>query len=235
VSSSVVYNHTSSISSFYTDPYSRELLYTNGCFVHPGGLDFDIFDGAPLGKPNAIYPNFMTDLAGDVNYGNRYASFLFNSVSDAEPTSYQYLNIGIHNVSGLGAITSGRTSNFYFPNDFIVDSFLQYCKVRIHAKFFAETNNGVPQLYESAWINCLKTVDYDYFDDDIYDVGGLVSVSTSDSNVFYKVQIKRRFYTNVYPLVRIGISRDGSAEGLPGGSPDLPICFEFVTMSVTDV
>ena len=51
VSSFVNYNNLSSISTTYLNNYSRELIFTNGVFTHPAGLNFNQFNGAPLGVP----------------------------------------------------------------------------------------------------------------------------------------------------------------------------------------
>jgi hypothetical protein len=234
VSSSVVYNNASTISSFYTDAYSRELLYTNGSFTHPGGLDFSLYSGRAIGNPSATYPNFTEDLSNDVNYGNRYASFLFNGYSNNSPQAYQYLTVRVKNVSALSTITNSRDYNYAFPDEPIPDTYLPYSKVRMHAKLLGNMNNGFNTDFETAWINCFKPIDYNVFDDNIFDVGGLVYVSTSGADVYYKVQFARRFYTSIYPIVRVGISRDGSAEELPGGSAYLPITFESITATVSD-
>lgn len=235
VSSSAVYNNTSSISSFYTDPYSRELLFTDGSFTHPGGLDFSQFDGASLGIPSAIYPDFANDLSGDVNYGNRYASFVFFSKSNVQPTSYQFLNIRVRNPSALSTITNSRDYNYAFPDLPIANSNMQFSKVRMHVKVLGAYNVGTYVPLETEWINCLKQINYNIYDDSVYDIGGCVSVSTSGADVWYKVQMDRRYFTSVYPIVRVGISRDGSAEELPANSEYFPITFNGITVEVTDV
>lgn len=234
VSSSVIYNNTSSISTFYLSSYSRELLFTNGSFTHPGGLNFSQFSGVPLGVPNAIYPDFTNDLISDVNYGNRYASFIYLSRSNAVPTSYQFVNIRLRNPSAISTITNSRAYNFAFPDAPLPDSNVQYSKVRMHMKIIGATNLGVYTPIETAWINCFKEIDYGTYDDSIYDVGGCVSVSTSGADVYYKVQMDRRYFTSIYPLIRVGISRDGSAEALPAGEAYLPIAFEGINITVTD-
>lgn len=234
VSSSVVYNNTSSISSVYTNFYSRELLFTNGSFTHPGGLDFCQFNGTPLGAPTAIYPNFTTDLAGDVNYGNRYASFLFFSKSNAQPTSYQFANIRVRNPSALSTITDSRDFNYAFPDTPIPDSNLQYSKVRMHVKILGAYNDGTYTPLETEWINCFKTIDYGIYNDSIYDIGGCVSASTSGADIWYKVQVDRRYFTSIYPIIRVGISRDGSAEVLPANSDYLPITFDGINVEMTN-
>lgn len=234
VSSSVIYNNTSSISTYYLSSYSRELIFTNGAFMHPAGLDFTQFNGAPLGVPAAQYPDFTNDLQADTNYGNRYASFLFYAQSNVEPTGYQFVNIRVRNPSAISTITNSRTYNYAFPDTPIPNSNIQYSKVRMHMKIIGAANNGVYTPFESAWINCLKEINYNTFDDDIYDVGGCTSVSTSGADVYYKVQIERRYYTSVYSLIRVGISRDGSAANLPPNQDYLPITFEGINVTVTD-
>lgn len=235
VSSAIHYNHTSSISSFYTNPYSRELIFTNGYYTHPGGLDYSLFRGEPLGYSNAIYPNFNTDLSNDVNFGNRYATFLFNSYSNNTPVPYQFATIRVRNPSAVSTITNSRLYNYAFPDTITPDAYLQYQKVRMHMKLLGATNLGTYLEFETSWINCLKGVSYIGFDDNVFDTGGLVSVTTSGNDVLYKVQFERRFYTSLYPVIRVGISRDGSAENLPADDAYLPITFDGVTVTVSDI
>lgn len=234
VSSSVVYNNTSSISSFFTNPYSRELLFTNGHFTHPGGLNFSQYDGAYLGESNAMYPNFNTDLQLDVNYGNRYASFVYKAISNVTPTSYQFINIRVRNPSAVSTITNSRDYNYAFPNQPVIDSNMPYAKVRMHVKILGAYNSGVYIPLETAWINCFKEIDYGSFDDSVYDTGGCAVVSTSGADVYYKVQFDRRYFTSIYPIVRVGISRDGSAEVLPPGSEYMPITFDGLNVNISD-
>jgi hypothetical protein len=104
----------------------------------------------------------------------------------------------------------------------------------MHARLLGTMNTGFNTNFESGWINCFKPVDYNVFDDSIFDVGGLLYVSTSGADVYYKVQFQRRFYTSIYPIVRIGISRDGSAEDLPASSDYMPITFDSITATVSD-
>lgn len=234
ISSSVVYNHTSSISSIYTDPYSRELIFTNGKFSHPGGFDFTQFNGVQLGVPTASYPNFINDLSNDNNYGNRYASFLWSAESNAEPIGYQFVNIRVRNPSAISTITAGRTYNFAFPDQPVPDYNMEFSKVRMHLKILGAYTAGVYTEIETAWINCLKQIDYGIFDDEVYDIGGCVAVSTAGADVWYKVQMGRRFFTSIYPIVRVGISRDGSAQQLPAGSEFVPISFENLNVSISD-
>jgi hypothetical protein len=234
VSTSAVYNNTSSLSATYTNPYSRELLFTNGFYTHPGGLDFSQFNGTPLGIPSASYPNFSTDLSADVNYGNRYASFLYNARSNVVPTNYQFVNIRVRNPSALSTITNSRDYNYAFPDIPIPDSNMQYSKVRMHMKIVGAYNAGSYLPLETAWINCLKAIDYNNFDDSVFDVGGCVAVSTSGADIWYKVQMDRRAFTSVYPIIRVGISRDGSAEVLPADGDYLPITFNGMNIEVTD-
>ena len=234
VSSSVIYNNTSTLQSVYTDPYSRELIFTNGHFMHPGGLNFGQFSGIPLGLPSASYPDFSADLSSDENYGNRYASFVYNGRSNTQPTSYQFVNIRVRNPSALSTITNSRDYNYAFPDSPIPNSNVQYSKVRMHMKILGAYNVGTYVPLETAWINCFKEISYGEFEDSIYDVGGCVAVSTSGADIWYKVQMDRRYFTSVYPLVRVGISRDGSAETLPPGSEYLPITFDGLNITVTD-
>jgi hypothetical protein len=181
-----------------------------------------------------VYPNFTNDLFSDQNYGNRYASFIYFSRSNAVPTSYQYINICVKNPSALSTITNSRTYNYAFPNTPIPDSNVQYSKVRMHVKVIGAYNEGVYMPLETAWINCFKEIDYGVFTDSIYDIGGCVNVSTSGADVWYKVQMDRRYFTSIYPLVRVGISRDGSAANLPAGSAYMPIAFDGMRVEISD-
>lgn len=234
ISSFITYNHVSSISSVWTNYYSRELLYTNGGYQHPGGLNFNIYNGALLGDPTAIYPNFTYDLFQDSNLGYRYAQFAFELPTQPTPQPFQYITIRVNNPSAISTIDTSRTYNFNFPNDQITASNLQYSKVRMHMKVLGAFVESHYSTIETAWINCFKPFDYNTYDDGTFDVGGCVSVRTSSSDVFYKVQINRRDYTKLCPIIRIGIARDGSAENIPEGTEYLPISFESVEISASD-
>jgi hypothetical protein len=236
VSTSVLYNNDTSLSQVsFTNPFSRELLYTNKRFTHPAGYNFSIFSGVSLGNPGAIYPDFTYDLVSDTNFGNRYASFIYLAESNAIPTKYQFVNIRVKNPSALSTITDTRIDqNYAFPDAPIPDSNLQYSKVRMHMAIIGAHNVTRYSTIQTSWINCFKPVDYSIFDDSIYDVGGLVSVSTSGTDVYYKVQMNRRSYTSIYPIIRVGISRDGSVAELPANSDYEPISFEDINVSVSD-
>jgi len=70
--STFLYNHTSSLNSVYTDYYSRELMYTNGYYIHPAGFNFSQFNGSWITNPAAVFPDYTYDLVYDENNGYRY-------------------------------------------------------------------------------------------------------------------------------------------------------------------
>lgn len=235
VSTFIEYNHKSSINTIYTDMYSRELLYTNGKFMHPAGHNFSMFKGASIGKPNAIYPDFTLDLKADVNHGYRYATFAFeHPVSD--PTAMQYLYIKLKNANNVSSI--GLVSAYNFFPDKPVETFLMtHMKSRMHAKVIGAYNNGVYQTFETAWLNCFKEQESSSsgpsFNEDKYDIGAAVSVNTTPNppyyDVEYQVQLTRRDYIKLVTIVRIGISLDGAING-----DDDPLMFDSIQTRYSD-
>ncbi len=223
VSSFVYYNHLSSLATVYTDPYSRELLYTNATYTHPGGYDFTGF-----GASNYTYPNFTYDLVYDTNYGNRYASFLFETPVYTTPSTFQYVHVKVHKPSFVSTIGGLRSENCCFPLDPVDPTYMHDMKVRMHLKLFANYDVGTTEYIESAWVNCFKQSYFFTFDDTVYDVGGCISTFHTVDDVTYTVQINRRDYHKVGCLVRLGISQDGS---IYNGEP---ISFENVSVSFSD-
>jgi hypothetical protein len=229
ISSAILYQHTSSLSTVYTSFYSRELLYTNGQFVHPAGYDFSQFSGALIGVPAAIYPNFTYDQIYDENYGYRYASFALDLPTFDPPESYLYLNIRMRGVSGTGVIGNDRSVNNYFPSEPVLGTLSRFAKVRIHTKLVGVNITETYQTFETAWLNCTKQADPFTYSDDVYDIGACVDVSVDGPDVVYKIQINRRFYQKICAFVRIGIAQDGSQYS---GSP---ITFTDITVSPSDI
>jgi hypothetical protein len=239
VSSSIEYNHKSSISTIYTDMYSRELLYTNGKFMHPAGHNFSVFTGASIGKPNAIYPNFEDDLSLDKNNGYRYATFAFeHPVSD--PTSMQYLYVKLKNASNVSSIGLERAYNF-FPDKPVETFLMTHMKTRMHAKVIGAYNNGVYQKFETAWLNCFKEQESSSsgpsFNEDKYDIGAAVSVNRTTPNppyydAEYQVQLTRRDYIKLVTIIRIGIAQDGSINRHSVGDP---LMFDSIQTRYSDI
>jgi hypothetical protein len=232
VSSFVLYNHTSSLSTLTTDPYSRELLYTAGRYIHPAGYDFTPFSGTALSVPSAIYPSFIYDMYFDENKGNRFASFLFEEPAYTQPTPIQYMMIALNNPNYIGAIGSNRADN-YFPICPVPSYLMSSMRVHVHAKVIGEYDVGTTEVIETGWLNCFKQTEEANFDDSVYDIGACSSVYSPSvgSNVPYMytyVNLNRRFYTKISALVRVGISYDGS---MYGGDP---ITFEGVSVSFSD-
>lgn len=228
VSPDVHYNHTSTISTIYTDFYSRELLYTRGLYIHPAGYDFSQFNPALIGQPGAIYPDYTYDLVYDENFGFRYASFAYESAVYPVPTAIQYVYVKIKNPSYLGTVQDDRTSNTFFPNDLVAPYYISSMKVRMHVKVFGLYNAGTEFQSESSWVNGFTAIDETTFDDSVYNVAACHGASMMGSDIEYKVQINRRLYTKLCPIVRIGISQDGSEY-----SGD-PITFDAVQVRFSD-
>jgi hypothetical protein len=199
------YNHMSSISSIYTDVYSRELLYTNGLYVHPRGYDFTQFNGAVIGNPLAVYPDFSLDLAADNNFGYRYATFVYETPVFSTPTLFQYINVCVNNPSLVSSIYAGGTNN-WFPNAPVINMYDS--KVKLHSKLFATYVDNNDRSVETGWVNVMKSLDEYTFTDATFDVGGCVLVSTIGSSVIYKSQINRRAFTKIGAAVRIGVAAD---------------------------
>lgn len=205
VNSTILYDHTESISSIYTDYYSRELLFTNGYYIHPAGFDFTQFnDGFQ-------YPDFTFDLYNDTTFGYRYASFAFEGPALASPTPYSYVNVRVKQPSLLSTIQSVRTVNDWWPDTVTNQMLVSSMKVRMHYKLLGTYNLGVTYPIETAWVNCFKQVDFYNFDDQVYDAGATVAVSVLGSgDVEYKMLLNRRYYLKTMCLVRVGISQDGA-------------------------
>ncbi len=215
-SSVITYNHTSSISSIYTDVYSRELLYTNGKYIHPSGYNFSQFNGAVLGYPGAVYPDFSLDLSADNNFGFRYATFVFETPVFSTPTLFQYINVSINDVNQVSSINAARSliTNNWFPDSPVMNMYDS--KVKVHAKLFATYVDSIDRSVETGWVNVLKSLDEYTFTDATFDVGGCVLASTIGSSVVYKSQVNRRAYTKISAVVRIGLAADS---GVYCGSP----------------
>jgi hypothetical protein len=230
ISTSVYYNNQSTISTIYTNPYSRELLYTNGQYVHPGGLNFSQFSGAALGDPSAIYPNFTNDLINDVNDGYRYASFAFESQQFLAPTPIQFINVRIKNPSYISTLGFTSSANLCWPNDVVDPYVVPNMNVRMHVKYFGAYDVGTYQTVESEWINGLKQCDQYIFNDQTFDIGGNYYVSTIGNDIIYSVQMNRRFYTKLGYIVRVGISESASYQQVSTNA----IRFDSITTYLTD-
>ena len=228
VSTSLVYQHTSSISTIYTDPYARELLYTNGHYIHAAGFNFTQFSGDIINVPNAVYPDFTYDLIYDQNGGYRYATFLYELSTFATPTPIQYLNILIKNPSFISTIQSDRTLNSCFPDAPVDPTYLTNMKVRLHAKVLGTFDAGTSMPVETEWVNGFKELDDTIYDDAQFDIGGAIEATLINSDICYTVQFERRFYTKFTAFVRIGISQDGSVY-----SGD-PLTFDAIQVSYGD-
>jgi len=228
ISTTLLYQHSSSISSIYTNVYSRELLYTDGGYIHPAGYNFSQFSGIPLKVPSAVYPDFTYDLIYDVNNGYRYATFLYELSTFATPTPISYLNVLIKNPSLVSTIQTVRDQNTFFPDDNITDIDMMYMKVRLHAKILTVYDTGSSTPFESAWVNGFKEIEDGFLDDTQFDIGACTAVSTIGSDVQYTIQFSRRYYTKFSAFIRIGIAQDGSVY-----SGD-PITFESVQITAID-
>jgi len=228
LSTSLVYQHTSSISTIYTDSYSRELLYTDGHYIHAAGFNFTQFSGDIINVPNAVYPDFTYDLIYDQNGGYRYATFLYELSTFATPTPIQYLNVLIKNPSHISTIQSDRTLNSCFPDAPVDPTYLTNMKVRLHAKVLGTFDAGTCMPVETAWVNGFKELDDTIYDDSIFDIGGCVNVSTIQTGICYTVQFDRRYYRKFTAFVRVGIAQDGSVY-----SGD-PLMFDSIQVSYGD-
>ena len=221
--SSLLYNNTSSISSIYTDYYSRELLFSGGHYIHPAGFNFTPFnDGFQ-------YPDFTYDLYNDTTFGNRYATFAFEQSTLTVPTPYSYLYVRVNTPSLLSSIQMTRTENNWWPNTLTNELLVSSMKVRMHTKLTGTYNAGTTRSFETAWLNALKQVDLYAYDDSIYDIGSVYGVSTlSGGDVEYQVQINRRSYLKVMALVRVGIALDASQYS------GTPITFTGIQVRMSD-
>ena len=230
ISTSVYYNNQSTISTIYTNPYSRELLYTNGQYVHPGGLNFSDFSGSALGDPTAVYPDFRNDLINDVNDGYRYASFVYESQQFLTPTPVQFINVRIKNPSYVSTLGFTSSANLCWPNDVVDPYVVPKMNVRMHVKYFGAYDVGNYETVESEWINGLKQCDQYIFNDQTFDIGGNYYVSTIGNDIIYSVQMNRRFYTKLGYIVRVGISESASYQQVSTNA----IRFDSITTYLTD-
>lgn len=227
--STFLYNHTSSLNSVYTDYYSRELLYTNGYYIHPAGFNFSQFNGSWIRNPTAVFPDYTYDLVYDENNGYRYATFAFETPYYSTPTTFEYVCVTLDNPSFVSTITGDRANNTCFPNYPVVDPNVAYMKTRLHAKLIGNYTDFTEQLIETAWVNGFKHVEEYGFDDGIYDVGACYYATQAGPNITYSIRLNRRAYNKATILLRIGIAQDGSVY-----SGD-PLTFESMKVFLTDV
>jgi hypothetical protein len=202
------YSHVTPISTIYSHPYSRELLYMNGSYRHPAGQNFSVFNRSMLyGNPSGVYPNFTNDLAVDSNGGFRYATFLYET-STFTATPISYMNVRLHNPSLVSSITTTYTSNAFFPRYPVSQYMLNSTMTRMHAKLFGAYNVGISTATETAWMNGFKELDDVQLVDSVYDTAACADVTMDGNDVIYKTQFEQRYYTKIAAAVRIGISRD---------------------------
>lgn len=206
-----LYTHTSSISSIYTDYYSRELLFMNGVYMHPAGYDFSVFSPSLLGvsPSKAIYPSFIYDMVYDQNRGFRYASFAYDTSALVAPRPYEYITIRIQKPTPVNVITTARANNG-FPQTPVAPPYMTHMRVRLHVKLLGSSTDGA---FETEWINGFKLYEPARFDDAVFDTGGLATVTQVGTDVEYTLKINPRYYTKLTAIVRIGISQDGSING----------------------
>lgn len=211
------YDATSNLTAAHPDTYGRELYLDPALqkYRHPYGLT--------VGSSN-----FTNDLADDANKGYRYATFLCQSQQYAEPTPFRYMNITVHNPSLVSSIGLVRDENNWFPNCPTNELYTSTLKVRMHAKLCGAYATRASESLETGWINCLKERDGLTHDDSVYDLGACARVTNNGSNVVYKTEFNRRFYTKLAPLVRVGIARDA------GSTATYPISFSGVSVEFSD-
>lgn len=211
ISTGIYYQHASTLSNAtYTDTYTRELLYTNGRYIHPAGFDFSQFRGDLIGQPDAIYPNFTYDQIYDENGGFRYASFAYESPVYSIPTPLQFINVRIKNPNLVSTIGCAEPNNAWFPDAPQPTGCMQSMLVRLHIKVFGIYNTGTYQRIETAWLNGFKQIDEFVYDDQIFDIGAGQAATRIVNDIEYKIQINRRYYTKLCYIVRIGIGQAGS-------------------------
>lgn len=216
ISSGIYYDNSSNLSTTTVDTYSRELLFTNGTYIHPAGFDFTAFDGTPLGYPDAHYGEFLYDLVYDHAFGYRYATFAIESPRFLEPSPYHYMDIRVQNASEISSIGQYREHNMHWPATPTTPNLTSSMQVRMHMMLVGTENTGTYQKFKTEWINCFKEINETEFDDNIYDIGGAVAVSTIAGEPVYRVRMNRRNYTKIMAIVRIGISKDaGTYSGRP--------------------
>ena len=230
VSSFVNYTNASTLSSIYTDVYSRELLYAGGQYIHPVGHNFSGFSGAALGQPSFQYPDFTFDLTGDVNYGYRYATFAVETPVYDAPTALRNLYVRVNGPSLISSISTARSYNNWWPDSVVPESLVSSLKLRMHVKLLGTYYTGTYNTVETAWLNGFKEIDQITFDDGTYDAGAVVYGSTlgATSTLEYKLAFNRRFYTKLMALVRVGIASDA---GIPTNEP---ITFESLNVRFSD-
>jgi hypothetical protein len=228
LSSILYYQHTSSLSSIYTNYYTRELLLASNTYIHPSGYNYSAYNASLLGISGYGYPTFGDDLTWDSNYGYRYATFAFQS--NFGNTQQQFLYVTLTTPSAVGGITTTRSTNNYWPNSIVAGPNLQYMKVRMHAQLYYSYTSGVNQSGATQWINGFKPVPALGYDDSVFDMGGGVTVSTLGSgSVQYKMQFGSRFYNNLIAVVRLGIAQDGSI------GTATPITFQSIAVGFSNV
>jgi len=221
--SSLLYQHTSSLTLAYPDFYSRELLFTSNTYIHPAGFNFSQFNGG-----SNVYPDFTYDLDTDTNFGYRYATFAFEWAPLNPPELLGYINIKVQLPSLVSTIQSNRTLNNWWPNTTVSPNLTSSMKVRMHAKLVGTYEVGTYETFETAWLNCMKQLDFYNFDDSVFDTGAAINVASSGNDVIYTAQISRRLYTKVMAFVRVGISQDGSQYS------GTPITFSGLTANLTN-
>jgi hypothetical protein len=105
-------------------------------------------------------------------------------------------------------------------------------KVRMHYKLIGTYNLGLTYPIETAWVNCLKQVDFYNFDDQVYDAGASSGVSTlgngNQGDIEYKMVLNRRYYNKTMVLVRVGIAQDAAQYS------GRPITFQSLQVRLTD-
>jgi hypothetical protein len=222
------YAHASSLSAAFPSYYSRELILLDGVYMHPAGMDFSMFNGAYIGIPGAVYPDFVYDLAYDANNGYRYASFVYETVLPA-PTACQYMYVRLVAPSAVSTIGATRADNNWFPDAAVPSSRMAAMKARMHVKILGIHNPGTYDPFETAWINCWKAQELLTYDDGVYDAGaGAGATVLPGGDVEYRVQVNRRFYSRVYTLVRIGLAQDASIYS------DAPLQFGGIQVRYSD-
>ena len=221
--SSLLYQHSSSLTTAYPNFYSRELLFTSNTYFHPAGFNFAQFNGG-----SNVYPNFTYDLDSDVNFGYRYATFAFEWEPQNPPELYGYINIQVNAPSLISSIGNDRTENNWWPDSTVSPNLTSSMKVRMHAKLVGTYDLASYETFETAWLNCMKQLDFYNFDDAVFDTGAAIDVTPSGSNIIYKAQVSRRLYTKVMAFVRIGIAQDGSQYS------GFPITFQGLNASLTN-
>jgi hypothetical protein len=228
LSSTILYTHGSTLlatTPVTSDMYRRELLYTDGMYIHPSGYNFSGFDGTLLGTPNALYPDFTYDLLFDVNNGFRYATFVYISPQYTQPTLLQYLNVRIVNPNIVSTISEDYYTNHWFPNQPTVSFMMSSLQVRLQTKLYATYSDTSYKGLSTIWYDCLQHVNGN-------PAPACVAVQQIGNDVEYKVQIARHAYTRLCSVVRIGLSRDS---GLYAGDFPNPITFDAIQTSYSDV